>query len=58
MLAPFLYKESHVPEILRLLLAPLVGAVLAFLVMFGLIWSQTQAPEQNPASQEILTYGE
>jgi uncharacterized integral membrane protein len=47
-----------VPDILRLLLAPLVGAVLAFLVMFGLIWSQTQAPEQNPASQEILTYGE
>ena len=46
------------PEFIRILLAPLVGALLAFLVMFGLIWSQTQAPEQNPASQPVLTYGD
>lgn len=46
------------PIYLRNLLAPLVGALLAFLVMFGLVWSQTQTPDQNPASQPILTYGD
>lgn len=46
------------PDTLKLLLAPIIGAMLAFLLMFGLIWSQTQTPEQNPASQPILTYGD
>ncbi|WP_345461315.1 hypothetical protein [Nocardioides marinquilinus] len=40
------------------LLAPLVGAVLAVVVMFGLIWSQTKAPDTNPVSQSsIEQYG-
>lgn len=46
------------PDFLKLLLAPIIGAMLAFLLMFGLIWSQTQTPEQNPASQPILAYGD
>ena len=45
------------PDFVKVALAPLVGALLAFLVMFGLIWSQTQVPERNPASQPVLTYG-
>lgn len=45
------------PEFVRLLLAPLVGALLGFLVMFGVIWSQTQAPDTNPANEPVLTYG-
>lgn len=46
------------PAALKLILPPLTGAFLAFLVMFGLIWSQTQAPSTNPASQPVLTYGD
>jgi hypothetical protein len=34
-----------------------VGALLAGGVLGGLVYSQTQAPETNPASQEILVYG-
>jgi hypothetical protein len=41
----------------KVLLPPLVGGLLALLVMFGLVWSQTQPPESNPASQPVLTYG-
>ena len=44
-------------EFAKVLLAPLVGALLGFLLMFGLIWSQTQPPDQNPANQPILEYG-
>lgn len=58
MLAPTFWRRPHVPDIIKLLLAPIIGALLAFLLMFGLIWSQTQTPEQNPASQPILTYGD
>jgi hypothetical protein len=46
-----------VPDFVKVFLAPLVGALLAFLVMFGLIWSQTQPPDQNPANQAVLNYG-
>lgn len=53
-----LWEEISVPLILKTLLAPIVGAVFAFLVMFGLVWSQTQAPEQNPASQPVIEYGD
>jgi hypothetical protein len=44
-------------EFAKVLLAPLVGALLGFLVMLGLIWSQTQPPDTNPANQPILSYG-
>ena len=35
-----------------------VGALLAGGVLGGLVYSQTQGPETNPASQDILVYGE
>jgi hypothetical protein len=41
-----------------MVIAPLIGAVLAFLAMFGLVQSQTAAPDQNPAEQAALVYGE
>lgn len=44
--------------VLKLLVAPLVGVLLGLLAMFGLVYSQTQAPETNPASQPVLTYGD
>jgi hypothetical protein len=41
------------------ILAPLlVGGVLGLLAMFGLVYSQTQAPSSNPANQQILIYGD
>lgn len=43
--------------LLKFILPPLVGGLLAFLVMFGLIWSQSQPPAQNPAAEPVLTYG-
>lgn len=45
------------PIFAKLLLPPLVGGVLGSLVMFGLVWSQTQPPESNPASEPVLVYG-
>jgi hypothetical protein len=35
-----------------------VGALLAGGALGGLVYSQTQGPETNPASKEILVYGE
>lgn len=35
----------------------IIGALIAALALFGLVYSQTQGPETNPASQEILVYG-
>lgn len=35
-----------------------VGAVLAGSVLGGLVYSQTQGPDTNPASKEILVYGD
>jgi hypothetical protein len=40
------------------LLPVIIGALLAAFGLFALVYSQTQAPETNPASQEILVYGE
>lgn len=42
----------------KFVLPPLVGAVVASVATFGLVWSQTQAPDENPASQPVLTYGD
>ena len=38
-------------------LPAVVGGVLAITALGGLVYSQTQGPEKNPASQEILVYG-
>ena len=35
-----------------------VGALLAGSVLGGLVYSQTQSPDKNPASQQILVYGD
>lgn len=41
----------------RLLIAPVIGLLLGLFAMWGLVYSQTSAPDTNPASQPILTYG-
>ena len=46
------------PNIASLIVTPVIGAVLAFLAMFGLVQSQTAGPDQNPAEQAALVYGE
>ena len=46
------------PTIASLIVAPVIGAVLAFLAIFGLVQSQTAGPDQNPAEQAALVYGE
>lgn len=43
---------------LKLLVAPFIGVLLGLFAMFGLVYSQTQAPATNPASQPVLTYGD
>ncbi|WP_168218575.1 hypothetical protein [Nocardioides eburneiflavus] len=43
---------------LKLLVAPFIGFLLGLFAMFGLVYSQTQAPATNPASQPVLTYGD
>jgi hypothetical protein len=47
-----------VPRILLALLPAVAGGVVGSLGMVGLVWSQTQAPETNPASQPALVYGD
>ena len=46
------------PYVASLIVTPLIGAGLAFLVMFGLVQSQSAGPDQNPAEQAALVYGE
>ncbi|MCF6377553.1 hypothetical protein L2K70_08055 [Nocardioides KLBMP 9356] len=36
----------------------LIGALLAAGLLFALVYSQTQGPDTNPASKEILVYGD
>lgn len=36
----------------------IAGIVLGTVGLFGLVSSQTAAPAQNPASQEIIVYGD
>jgi hypothetical protein len=64
MLAPtsFMRGSSVVPfttsAVLKLLVAPLVGALLGTMVMWGLVYSQTRPPATNPVSEPVLTYGD
>jgi hypothetical protein len=44
--------------LLRTLAAPIIGALLAIIVMFGLVALKTAAPDKNPANQSALTYGQ
>lgn len=46
------------PTPVKVVLPAITGALLAAIVMLGLVWSQTQAPEGNPASRPVLTYGD
>jgi hypothetical protein len=44
--------------LIRAIVPPLVGAVLAAAASLGLVYSQTKAPSVNPAkANQILTYG-
>lgn len=39
--------------------APVIaGIVLALVALFGLVSSQTAAPSKNPASEQIIVYGD
>ena len=50
---------SSVAGIVTSIVLPVaVGALLAGGALGGLVYSQTQAPETNPASQEVLVYGD
>jgi hypothetical protein len=42
---------------IRAIVPPVVGAILAIAVSFGLVYAQTKAPSTNPANAPILTYG-
>jgi hypothetical protein len=46
------------PNIATLIVTPIIGAVLAFGAMFGLVQSQTAGPDQNPSEQTPIVYGE
>lgn len=41
-----------------IVLPAVIGAVLAASLLGGLVYSQTQGPDKNPASQQILVYGQ
>ena len=43
--------------LIKVVLPVVTGGLLASLTMFGLVYSQTQAPDKNPADGAVLTYG-
>ena len=46
------------PNFASFIITPVVGAILAFLAMFGLVQSQTAGPDTNPSEQAAIVYGE
>ena len=46
------------PFLLKLLIPVIAGAFAGGIAMVAVVQSQTQPPDQNPASQEILEYGD
>jgi hypothetical protein len=44
--------------LIKVILPVVTGGLLASLTMFGLVYSQTQAPDKNPADGPVLTYGD
>ncbi len=51
-------EGGTVPLLLKLLLPAVAGALSATLAVVGLIYTQSQAPDSNPASQPVLVYGD
>jgi hypothetical protein len=47
-----------VPLLLKLLLPAVAGALSATVAVVGLVYTQSQAPDKNPASQPVLVYGD
>jgi hypothetical protein len=47
-----------VPLLLKFMLPVIAGGLSASVAMYGLVWSQTKAPDTNPASQPIMVYGD
>jgi hypothetical protein len=43
--------------LLKFLAPVLIGGSVAGVSMFGLVQSQTGTPSDNPANQQIITYG-
>jgi hypothetical protein len=46
------------PNLATLIVTPIIGAVLAFGAMFGLVQSQTAGPDRNPSEQAPIVYGQ
>ncbi|WP_395694575.1 hypothetical protein [Nocardioides sp.] len=42
---------------LKIFLPIFIGGTFAFGSIYGLVWTKTQPPSNNPASQQIITYG-
>jgi hypothetical protein len=51
-------EGGTVPLLLKLLLPAVAGALSATVAVVGLVYTQSQAPAQNPASQPVLVYGD
>lgn len=49
---------SFVGVFLSTAIPAFIGALIAAGVLFALVYSQTQGPDSNPASKEILVYGD
>jgi hypothetical protein len=42
---------------IRAIVPPVVGVILALALSFGLVYAQNKAPSTNPANAPILSYG-
>lgn len=51
-------EGGTVPLLLKLLLPAVAGALSAAVAVVGLVYTQSQAPDTNPASQPVLVYGD
>jgi hypothetical protein len=47
-----------VPLLIKFLVPVVAGGLSASVAMYGLVYSQTKAPDTNPASQPIVVYGD
>lgn len=46
------------PFVLKMVVPVVAGVLVASLSLVGLVYSQTKAPDTNPASKPVLTYGD
>lgn len=44
--------------LLKVVVSAVAGGFAASATMFGLVYSQTAAPDTNPAKSDIITYGD